>query len=235
MKTNIICLVFAALPLLAATSFDAPPAHACNIANPPIPCANVPGSNPVAGLGTLHQNQFQSVPGLNPYRFRSSAAPSPIRRFGSRDPIDGLVAPGQRDTFRPIYYGPDTTDGNAPITGRQPLPATDPSQVRPINPQDREQALGINDEMTDIVRDFFDDSGGELVQDEVLRYQILTFVEQERAFEEGREEDDSAAEAQLKQSFENRRSQGLFRVDNQSIEANDGSVLDDVESFFVAM
>ena len=56
------------------------------------------------------------------------------------------------------------------ITGREPLPTTDPSEARPINPRDREQARAINDEMNTIVRGFFSDSGGELSRDEVLRY-----------------------------------------------------------------
>lgn len=42
------------------------PAHACNIANPPPPCANLPGGNPVSGTGTLFQNRFQGVPGATP-------------------------------------------------------------------------------------------------------------------------------------------------------------------------
>jgi hypothetical protein len=58
--------VLAALPLFAATAVIPAPAHACNILNPPIACANLPGSNPVSGLGTLFQNQFQSVPGSSP-------------------------------------------------------------------------------------------------------------------------------------------------------------------------
>jgi len=66
MNKHVTRHVLAALPILVVASFDAPPVLACNIANPPVACANVPGSNPVAGLGTLHRNQFQGVPGSQP-------------------------------------------------------------------------------------------------------------------------------------------------------------------------
>jgi hypothetical protein len=224
----------AALLLYAAIFVVPAPAHACNIANPPIPCANVPGSNPVAGLGTLHQNQFQSVPGLNPYRFRSSGLPSPLRRFGSRDPIDGLMAPSQRDTYVVPSFGPDSgpgsSGGNFPIPATDPLPSVDPSAVRPINPNNREQARAINTEMENIIRDFYTDSDGEEVNDYVLGWQLSGFLSIEERDDKARLE-----ESRTKGGTPGNPARGLFRVDNQSIEADDGSVLDDIESFFVAM
>lgn len=224
MRKSVIRFVIVALPLFAVPSIDPPPAHACNIANPPPPCANVPGSNPVAGLGTLHQNQFQSVPGA---ASRTSFRLSP-------NPLDGSFAPTRRNTYKRPSYGPDSTGGDAPITGRQPIPATDPSEVRPVTPgEDPEQSREIKAEMEDIVRDYYSDNGGAPTSDPVLNFQLVRLLYQEvsadefsqRRREAGREEPVAPVNPR----------QGLLTIDNQSIDAENDSVLDDIESFFVAM
>lgn len=234
-KLAIRCL-FAVLPLIAGTAVIPAPAHACNILNPPLPCANLPGANSVNGLGNLYRSQFQSIPGLNPFRIPGSAPPSPIRRFGSPDPIDGLVAPSQRNTFVVPTNVPewlnDPTGGNAPITGRQPLPATDPSDVRPVIPGNRAQAREIRLEMEEIARDFYR-AGGAPSHDHLLTFQLTRLVGQE----------ESADRFRLKRQEQGREEpvlpvnprQGLLRADNQTIEANNDSIMNDLDFFFVKM
>jgi hypothetical protein len=75
MKILAIAVLLAALPLFAGTAVIPKPVHACNIINPPAPCANLPGSNSVNGLGTRFQNQFQGIPGVNPFRLPGSSLP----------------------------------------------------------------------------------------------------------------------------------------------------------------
>lgn len=69
MQRYVIPFMLAALPLFAGTAVIPAPAQACAILNPPIACANLPGANPVSGLGTRFENQFQGVPGSSPHQF----------------------------------------------------------------------------------------------------------------------------------------------------------------------
>lgn len=90
MKKLAIRGLVAVFPLIAGTAAIPAPAHACNIPNPPTPCANLPGANSVNGLGTIYRSQFQGLPGTSPafpgsFVFPdevvwSDSTPSPLER-----------------------------------------------------------------------------------------------------------------------------------------------------------
>lgn len=66
MIKNVIRGAITSIALISIPAAAPVPVYACNIANPPPPCANLPGGNPVSGTGTLFQNRFQGVPGVSP-------------------------------------------------------------------------------------------------------------------------------------------------------------------------
>lgn len=91
MKKLAIFAVLAAVPFSATMTTDIRPAYACNIPNPPAPCANFPGADPIAGIGTIFQEQYRPIPGTSPF------ATDPFFPFRDDFPWFRGVPPGDPD------------------------------------------------------------------------------------------------------------------------------------------
>lgn len=97
MKHLAILSILAATPFMVTMTAKIQPAHACNIANPPPPCANFPGADPVPGIGTLFQEQFRPFPGTSPFAtdpfnpFLTNAPESAGTESGDPDPNSSVM------------------------------------------------------------------------------------------------------------------------------------------------
>lgn len=235
MKTCAILYIVVVFPIFAAISAVPAPVLACNIVNPPTPCANLPGANSVNGLGTLFQSRFQGIPGVNPFRFPNSAGPGRFDGFGSPSSPDGLVAPSQRETFKVRGFDPNSRGRAFPRLPTDPLPSGDPSEARPSVPLDPEQARAMNREMTNIVQELNTRAEGENTRDPELEDQIKEFTIQERQDRV----DDLNAQDKIDAEFARLRSLHARRAetqsDNQSIDAENDSIMDEIESVIVKM
>ena len=137
----------AAAALLGGLSAAPSPTIACNIANPPIACVNLPGSNPVSGLGTLFQNQFQPVAGAGP---------------GFQDRGGAFQGDGRGDNN--FYFADDIWQLNDRWTFGTPSAApgenAEPQSFSTDEARKTAQERRVNAELNDIVKDYNSGSTG---------------------------------------------------------------------------
>lgn len=217
MKKLAIRGLVAVFPLIAGTAAIPAPAHACNIANPPLPCANLPGANPVNGLGTLYRSQFQGLPGTSPAFPGSFVFPDEVVWSDSRP------SPLERDhlRMRPLLE-----------TEFERLQQGKPSFLRPVESQLLPDDLGG--------QGFFDSTAEIATQQRLVENYESTLAH-------GSDGEIQAAANALRRSglvkqedLDRSRVPALtggpvFDTDITSMEQQQNSIMNDLEGFFVKM
>lgn len=252
--------LFAAAALLGGLSAAPSPANACSTPNSPIACANLPGSHPVSGLGTLFQNQFQPVPGVGPgFQDRGGVFQGDGRGDNSFYFTDDIWQLDDRWTFG--------TPSAAPGENAEPQSfSTDEAR-------NTAQEGRVNAELNDIVRDYNSGSTGtdpefdrqiillsiELMTKDSAGLEIerqitsdLENAERNRAPQGDSESERlSAQETEALRQTEGGQGAGssasgtsrardpggspVLRSDTADVERAQGSMMDEIESFFVKM